>query len=102
MNDSSTQVPQNQATQLFVLIFGQCADSFLEVGAREEAPVREKDHEAGYTKGYAEAECLYKVTYPCSICNKMLTVTGVDEKEAIKKYMQEHNWGHSACHERGQ
>ena len=31
-----------------------------------------------------------------------LTVTSGDEKEAIKKYMQDHGWGHRACHEREQ
>ena len=102
MNNSNTQVPQNQATQLFVLIFGQCAGGLLAARVREEADVREKGHVEGYKKGYAEAERLYKVTYPCSVCRQMLTVTSQDEKEATKRYMQEHGWGHKACHERGQ
>jgi len=72
----------------------------LEVEAKEKAEVRKQGHAEGYRKGYAEAEHLYKVIYPCNACRKMLTVTSREEKEAIKKYMQEHGWGHSACHEK--
>lgn len=73
----------------------------LEVQVKEEGGVRKKGYAEGYRKGYAEAERLFKVTYLCSVCRKMLTVTSRDEKEAIKTYMQEHNWGHRACHEKG-
>ena len=74
----------------------------LEVQAKEEGEVRKKGHAEGYKKGYAEAARLYMVTYPCRICGKTLMVTSGDEKEAIKKYMQEHGWGHKKCHERRQ
>ena len=67
---------------------------------KEEGEVRGKGHATRYRRGYAEAERLYKVTYPCTLCRKMLTVTSVDEKEDIKKYMQEHGWGHREYHER--
>jgi len=72
----------------------------LEVRVKEEAEVREQGYAKGHRKGYAEAERLYKVTYPCSVCREMLTVTSRDEKEAIKQYMQEHRWGHRACFEK--
>lgn len=80
----------------------------LEVRVKEEGEVRKqahaqgykKGHAEGYGKGYAEAENLYKVTYPCSVCRKTLMVTSTNEKEAIKKYMQEHSWGHAECHEK--
>ncbi len=71
----------------------------LETQVKEEGEVRKKGYAEGYRKGYAEAERLYKVTYLCSVCGKTLTVTSGDEKGAIKKYMQEHGWGHRACHE---
>jgi predicted CopG family antitoxin len=71
----------------------------LEAWVREEREVMKKGHAEGYRKGYAEAERLYEVTYPCSVCGKTLVVTSRDEKEAIKEYMQEHGWGHRACHE---
>jgi hypothetical protein len=47
MNNSNTQVPQSQATQLFVLIFGQCASGLLAARVREEADVWEKGYETG-------------------------------------------------------
>jgi hypothetical protein len=72
----------------------------LEVRVKEEEEVREQGYAEGYRKGYADAERLYKVTYPCSVCRKMLTVTSGDEKEAIKQYMQEARWGHRACFEK--
>lgn len=72
----------------------------LEVQVKEEAEVREQGHTKGYKRGYAAAERLYKVTYPCNVCREMLTVTDRDEKEAIKRYMQEHRWGHSTCQEK--
>lgn len=74
----------------------------LEVRVRDEGDIRKKAHTDGYREGYAEAERHYKVNYPCNVCGETLTVTNGDEKEAIKEYMQEHGWGHRACHERKQ
>jgi len=54
----------------------------------------------GHKQGYAEAQRLYKVTYPCSICSKTIEVTSEKAKQAASQYMVEHNWGHSACRER--
>jgi len=72
----------------------------LEVRAREEGEVRKRAHAEGYKKGHADAERTYKVTYPCNVCGKMLTVTSRTEKEAVRQYMQEHRWGHEECHEK--
>lgn len=72
----------------------------LELRVKEEGEGMRKGRAEGYSKGYAEAERLYKVTYPCSVCGKTLTAKSGDEKQAIKKYTQEHGWGHRACHER--
>ena len=80
----------------FVLKIGL---GILEVRVKEEAEVREQGYAKGHRKGYAEAERLFKVTYPCSVCRETLTVTSRDEKEAIRQYMQEHRWGHIACFE---
>ena len=71
----------------------------LAVQAKEEG-VRKRAHAEGYKKGYAEAERLYKVIYRCCVCRRMITVTSINEKEAINQYMQEHGWGHEECHER--
>lgn len=74
----------------------------LEVHAREKEAARKVGDAQGYRRGYAEAERLYKVTYPCAVCGKMLAVTSRDEKEAIKVHMQDNSWGHKTCHERNQ
>jgi hypothetical protein len=74
----------------------------LEVQVKKEAEVKKKAHAEGYRNGYDEAERLYKVTYPCIVCRQTVTVKTEHEKEAIKKYMQEHRWVHTACQERKQ
>ena len=74
----------------------------LEARVKEQEEIGKKGHAEKYRKDYVEAECLYKVTYFCSVCGKTLTVTSGDKKEVIKKYMPEHGWGQSACHERKQ
>ena len=72
----------------------------LEVRAKGEAEIRKQGHAEGYKKGYAEAARTYMVTYPCSVCRKILAVTSTNAKEAIRQYMQEHGWGHQECHEK--
>jgi len=71
----------------------------LEANIKKEAELIKQGYASGYKKGYAEAESNFKVTYPCTICGKALTVTSQEEKEAIRRYMRENNWGHTACHE---
>ncbi len=68
---------------------------------KKQDEVTKKGHIEGYRRGYSEAESLYKVTYPCSVCGEALTVTTKGEKEALKEYMQEYGWGHQTCHKRG-
>jgi hypothetical protein len=74
----------------------------LEVRAIEKEELRKRSHAEGYRKGYAEAEQLYKVAYPCSICGRVLVVTTGDEKEAASEYMEDHGWGHAKCHKKRQ
>jgi hypothetical protein len=52
----------------------------------------------GYMVGFSEAKKAFKVMYPCIVCGEMITVSTVEEKEAIMQYMVEHNWGHHSCH----
>lgn len=53
-----------------------------------------------YQRGYAEAEEKYGVTYPCSICGEEIVITrGSKSYEPMRRYMKEHGWGHSECHE---
>jgi hypothetical protein len=72
----------------------------LEVKISKEREARKQGYDEGFNDGYEKAEALYKVTYPCKVCRKMLTVTSKEEKEAIKRYMLEHGWGHAECHNR--
>jgi hypothetical protein len=72
----------------------------LKVPIKDELEARKQSYAAGYKKGQADAESLYKVSYPCAVCRKTLTITSKAEKEAVKRYMQEHRWGHKECHGR--
>ena len=69
----------------------------LEVKVSKEKEARRQGYEQGFEKGYEEAENLYKVTYPCRVCRKMIPVTSPEVKEAIRRYMSEHGWGHTNC-----
>lgn len=71
----------------------------LELEEKNEEEIRETGYADGYRKGYAQAERIFKVTYPCKICGGVLTVRTSEEKEAIKAYMRERGWGHRECHE---
>ena len=69
----------------------------LEVRAADERKIRQQSHGEGYKGGYAEAERLYKVVYPCNVCREPIAVTSTQAKQAISQYMQEHGWAHSEC-----
>lgn len=56
-------------------------------------------YQRGYNKGYVEARNLYRVTYLCDICGETIEITSPNEKRAAAQYMEEHRWGHAACHE---
>ena len=72
----------------------------FEVKVRAEEEVRDKAYEEGRISGFASAESIYKITYPCNICKKMIEVTTEEEKRAIRKFMIDKRWGHAACHDR--
>ena len=61
---------------------------------------RADGYKEGYAEGFAEAERFYKVTYPCCICGETMEITSIEAKQAASQFMQEHRWGHIACHER--
>ncbi len=68
-----------------------------EVQARKVREAKKRGYNEGYQKGYAEATVRFKVTYRCSKCGGELVVSTDDEKKAIAKYMQEHDWRHGEC-----
>lgn len=69
----------------------------LEVKVREEEEVRLEGYKDGYDKGYREAKARYQVTYQCKVCRERITVDSLREREAVKRYMREHGWGHADC-----
>lgn len=74
----------------------------IETKVREEGEIRKKAYTEGYRKGYSDAECKYKITYPCSVCGETIELSSREAKQAASGYMQEHGWGHRVCHERKQ
>jgi hypothetical protein len=50
--------------------------------------------------GYEEAKNRYMVTFPCSLCGEMISITNPKTKEAVSRYMTEHGWAHAECHKR--
>lgn len=75
----------------------EAAVGLFEVKRREEKEIRDQAYEEGWEKGAAEAEELYSVSYPCSVCGKEIVVTREDEKRAIRTYMRQDGWGHADC-----
>ena len=69
----------------------------LEVKISKEKEAKKQGYEEGFEKGYEEAEELYKVTYPCKVCQRTLVITSAKGKAAIRRYMLEHGWGHADC-----
>lgn len=69
----------------------------LNVKVSEEKEARTQGREEGFNEGYEMAEDLYKVTYQCRGCGKIIEVTTKEEKRAIKEYMQQNGWGHKEC-----
>jgi len=53
-------------------------------------------------QSYEEAKNHYMVTYPCSVCGKLIPLTSTKAKEAASKCMTDHGWGHAECHKRRQ
>ena len=50
-----------------------------------------------YTKGYREAKTKYAVTYNCSVCGKVITMSTQGERKAGAQYMKENRWAHGEC-----
>ena len=72
----------------------------LEMKAAEDSEIRNEALVEGFEGGYSDAEGVFKVTYPCSVCGGMMVVSGAEEKAAITRYMREHGWGHQSCQDK--
>lgn len=69
----------------------------LEVKTAKEMQIRIQGYGEGYKEGYGAAKSRYRVCYPCRLCGKTISVTGIKEKEAIEKLMPAAGWGHEKC-----
>lgn len=59
---------------------------------------RKRGYSEGYDKGYAEAEEEYGITYPCSVCGKLIEMQpGDNSHKAMIGYMKEQGWRHGDC-----
>lgn len=67
---------------------------------RSDSEKEVKAYQRGYDKGYRKAEEEFKVTYPCSVCGKIIALTSENEKRAASEYMTAHGWAHDECDEK--
>jgi len=72
----------------------------IEPVSKKDAAAMRRSRDAGYRAGYGAAKKEYGITYPCSVCGKLINLLSDNAKEAAEKYMQEHGWGHTECHEK--
>lgn len=71
------------------------------LGILEENAVEfEMAYDLGRTDGYFEAKREFMVTYRCSVCRKVMEVSGENEKAAIAAFMEKGGWGHNECIDR--
>jgi len=70
----------------------------VELQATNEAELKKQGYTKGYKKGYADAESVFRITYPCNVCGKTMIVAGDVAKETIRGYIRDNYWGHTECH----
>lgn len=59
---------------------------------------RKRGYNEGISEGYDMAESEFKITYPCSVCGKLIVMhpNGKDHVE-MKDYMRKNGWHHVTC-----
>jgi len=97
----SARVPLQIYDQLQELkrLSGKSLADVLKEALGRQKPSAEVIYIRGLAAGREEASEMFRVEYPCAICGVIITVKSSQEKEAIASYMQEHRWGHQACHQ---
>jgi hypothetical protein len=54
--------------------------------------------ESEYNRGWAEAYKSYSISYPCSICGALITITPNSEvHRVIIGYLRDKGWAHTEC-----
>ncbi len=69
----------------------------LREAVKKQKPWAKDAYDLGQKAGYDSAKREFAVTYRCSVCGGVLTVTTADEKRAVAQYMREHGWKHGKC-----
>ena len=67
-----------------------------------EAKLKKAAFDKGEQKGFDRAESLYKVSYLCAVCLKLIDVTMAEEKAVAAQALQRGGWGHGSCHQKKQ
>ncbi len=58
-----------------------------------------KSYEYGYAAGYYDADNDFRITFPCSVCYKDITMfPDSGPHEDIAEYLLNKGWSHGDCH----
>ena len=69
----------------------------LREAVRKQKPWAKDAYDLGQKAGYESAKREFAVTYSCSVCGGVLTVSTQNERKAIAQYMRESGWSHDKC-----
>jgi hypothetical protein len=60
-----------------------------------------QERREGFDEGYAKGRDDHLVYYYCNVCRKRMDIyPNSAEHHKLVKYMYDHGWGHSSCHEK--
>ena len=64
-------------------------------------PATEEIRERARDKGYNQAKEEHQIWYYCAVCGKRMDMEpNTDAHKAMIRFMKEHGWGHTSCHEK--
>lgn len=59
---------------------------------------KKSGYNEGWSGGYKDGEKDFKITYPCSVCGKLMEMNpGENDHKAMIEYMKEQGWHHGNC-----
>ena len=99
----SARLPRAKRDKLLAVLRSQDLSlANLLISFADEYEVKVRPIGEARQQGYEEAKNHYMVTYPCSVCGKLVLLTSPKAKEAASRYMTEHGWRHAECHKQRQ
>jgi hypothetical protein len=69
----------------------------LREAVRKQKPWAKDAYDIGQKVGYDSAKREFEVTYRCSGCGGIITITSPEARKAAAQYMRENGWGHKKC-----